>query len=96
MNIILFTLSTKASTPVKPLTAIEDATIILEQPANNNGGEVILQVGYYGNWLEAYIKFDLSKAPNNFQKAEIHLEFPYIEVPMWVYLYETSADWGGI
>lgn len=94
LNLSLFTLPILAVEEQKSFEAIADSTVEAYYPTTNYGGAIILYVGHFNNWLETYIKFDLSNTPSTFRKVELQLEFTYVEASSWVYCYETSTDWG--
>ncbi|MFX1419429.1 MAG: DNRLRE domain-containing protein [Promethearchaeota archaeon] len=89
----------------KAITATANATIDEYNPDSNNGGSSALKIGYwildkYGGsqrpeesfWI-SYIKFDLSDAPTNFNKAELKLEFLFVVTADILEIYETSSLW---
>lgn len=94
LNLLFFTMPVIAVDETETFTTIADSTIDLSQPTTNYGGEEELEVGGLIDWLEAYIKFDLSNAPNSFHKAELRLEFIYVQSTIQIYIYETLTSWG--
>jgi len=94
LNISLFTLPTIALEEKESFVTIADSTVEAYYPTTNYGGAIVLYVGHFNDWLEAHIKFDLTKAPNSFRKVMLQLEFTYVEATTWVYCYETSTNWG--
>ena len=90
----------------KSIIAVENATVDAYNPDINYGGSHELEIGYwishsnfggsqptkFSDW-SAYIKFDLSEAPNNFHNAELRLDCIYTETNILVSIYETSNDW---
>ncbi len=77
----------------KTIQTIGDATVDLYYPSSNFGGDRTLEVGYFISWLESYIKFDLSTVPSNVHKAELRLDFFYIQATTTINIYETSTYW---
>ena len=94
LNLFFFTIPVIAANETKTFITIADSTIDLSQPTTNYGGAEDLEVGALIDWLEAYIKFDLSNAPSSFSKAELSLEFIYVQATIQIYIYETSTSWG--
>lgn len=89
----MFSLPVMALKGKESFEAIADATVEASYPTSNYGGAILLYVGHFNDWLEAYIKFDLSDAPHSFLKAELQLDFTYVEAHSLVYCYETSTNW---
>lgn len=81
------------SVGTKSITAVQDSTVDAYSPDINYGGQNNLEIGYFLDWLRAYIKFDLSEAPENFHKAELKLEVLYIEATTLLSVHETSTAW---
>ncbi|MFX0035168.1 MAG: DNRLRE domain-containing protein [Candidatus Hermodarchaeota archaeon] len=77
----------------KTAVAIADATIDQYNPNSNYGGGISLEIGYFLEWLEACIKFDLSDKPAKTRKAELRLDFWYIEATTTVEIYDISSSW---
>ena len=92
-NICLFSIPAVALVEIKSFPTIEDATVDIHTPDTNYGGRYDLEVGHLIDWVEAYIKFDLSLAPFKFHKAKLILEFIHVENITQVYFYETSTSW---
>ncbi|MFW9973189.1 MAG: DNRLRE domain-containing protein [Candidatus Odinarchaeota archaeon] len=89
----------------KSIIAIANATIDEYNPDSNDGGDSVLEIGYrilekYGGsqrpeesyWI-SYIKFDLSDAPNSYDRVELKLEFIFIEATDFLEIYATSSLW---
>lgn len=77
----------------RSVVAIEDSTISADDPISNFGGDIQLQIGYEFDWLEAFIKFDLSDIPKDFNKAILKLEWTYLSIIIVLEIYETSSNW---
>jgi hypothetical protein len=62
-------------------------------------GYLTLELNYGGSQRTAifewttYIKFDFSKAPVNFHRAELKLDWIYVEDPTLVNIYKTINEW---
>ena len=77
----------------KSLIAIEDATISANEPTNNFGEDIRLKVGIEVDVLEAFIKFDLSKAPRDYNRIILKLEITDISSSGYLEFYETNTSW---
>ena len=82
-------------TPIetKTITTVADSTLDQYNPDSNYGGDPSLEIGYFIEWLEACIKFDLSNKPNNVIFAELNLDFYSIEATTTIEIYDMSSSW---
>ena len=82
-------------TPIgtKTITTVADSTLDQYNPDSNYGGDPSLEIGYFIEWLEACIKFDLSNKPNNVIFAELNLDFYSIEASTIIEIYDMSSSW---
>lgn len=77
----------------KTITTVEDSTLDQYNPDSNYGGDSSLEIGYFIDWLEACIKFELSNKPNNVIAAELRLDFYSIEATTILEIYDMSSSW---
>lgn len=78
---------------IKTITTVADSTLDQYNPDSNYGGDSFLEIGYFIEWLEACIKFDLSNKPNNIFTAELSLDFYSIEATTTIEIYDMSSSW---
>jgi len=94
LNFLLILSPALALEDSKSFIALEDATVYKNNPDINYGGENALKVGYSTNWIESYIKFDLSDAPANFTRVGLRIEIISFEANNSLRVFKTGNGWG--